>query len=428
VEGRTGQGGGAGRQLRPGRQAHASTTLTEPRHGVSAGWHPYPMAFGDYQLEIYLQGLSGIVPSLPMSFGDLEAKAEAAMSSSLWSYVAGGAGDERTQRANVAAFERWGLMPRMFVGAKERDLSVDLFGLTLPSPVFMAPIGVIGLCAQDGHGDLAAARAAARTGVPMVVSTLTADPLEQVAAEFGDTPGFFQLYTPTDRDLAASLVQRAEAAGYKGIVVTLDTWVPGWRPRDLTTSNFPQLRGKCLSNYTSDPVFRAALPQSPEENPQAAILRWVSVFGNALSWDDLPWLRSLTKLPLLVKGICHPDDARRAIDGGVDGIYCSNHGGRQANGGLAAVDCLPGVVAAAGGVPVLFDSGIRSGADIVKALALGATAVGIGRPYAYGMALGGVDGVVHVLRSLLAEADLIMGIDGYPSLKDLTPDSLRPVS
>jgi lactate 2-monooxygenase len=385
------------------------------------------MAFGDYQLEIYLQGLSGVVPTLPMSFAELEARAQSAMPPSVWSYVVGGAGDERTQNVNRTVFDQWGLMPRMFVGAKDRDLTVDLFGLTLPSPVFMAPIGVMGICAQDGHGDIAAARAAARTGVPMVVSTLTEDPLEDVAAEFGDTPGFFQLYTPTDRDLAASFVQRAEKAGYKGIIVTLDTWVPGWRPRDLSTSNFPQLRGKCLSNYTSDPVFRAGLPAPPEENPQAAILKWVSTFGNSLSWDDLPWLRSLTTLPLLVKGIQHPDDARRAIDGGVDGIYCSNHGGRQANGGIPALDCLPGVVAAAGDVPVLFDSGIRSGADIVKALALGATAVGIGRPYAFGMALGGTDGVVHVLRSLLAEADLIMGIDGYPTLADLTPEALRRV-
>jgi lactate 2-monooxygenase len=385
------------------------------------------MAFGDYQLEIYLQGLSGVVPTLPMSFAELEARAQSAMSPSVWSYVAGGAGDERTQNVNRTAFDRWGLMPRMFVGAKERDVTVDLFGVTLPFPAFMAPIGVMGICAQDGHGDIAAARAAARTGVPMVVSTLTADPLEDVAAEFGDTPGYFQLYTPTDRELAASFVQRAEKAGFKGIIVTLDTWVPGWRPRDLSTSNFPQLRGKCLANYTSDPVFRAGLPAPPEENMQAAILKWVSTFGNSLSWDDLPWLRSLTKLPLLVKGIQHPDDARRAIDGGVDGIYCSNHGGRQANGGIPAIDCLPGVVEAAGDVPVLFDSGIRSGADIVKALALGATAVGIGRPYAFGMALGGTDGVVHVLRSLLAEADLIMGIDGYRTLADLTPEALRRV-
>lgn len=386
------------------------------------------MAFGDYQFEIYLQGLAGVNPSLPMAFADLAARAQAAMSPSVWSYVAGGAGDERTQRANCEAFERWGLIPRMFVGAKDRDLSVELFGMTMPSPVFMAPIGVIGICAQDGHGDLATARAAAATGVPMVVSTLTADPLEDVAAEFGDTPGFFQLYTPSDRELATSLVHRAEAAGYSGIIVTLDTWVPGWRPRDLNTANFPQLRGHCLSSYTSDPVFRAGLPQPAEDDPRAVVLRWVQVFGNPLIWDDLPWLRSLTSLPLIVKGICHPEDARRAKDGGVDGIYCSNHGGRQANGGLPALDCLPAVVDAADGLPVLFDSGIRSGADVIKALALGATAVGIGRPYAYGLALGGADGIVHVLRTLLAEADLIMAVDGYPTLGDLTRDALRRVN
>ena len=316
-------------------------------------------------------------------------------------------------------------MPRMFVGAVRRVLSVELFGMTLPSPLFMAPIGVIGLCGQDGHGDLATAAAAARTGVPMIASTLSVDPMEDVAAQFGDTPGFFQLYTPTDRDLAASLVSRAEAAGFKGVVVTLDTWLTGWRPRDLATSNFPQLRGHCLANYTTDPVFRALLGQDPGADQAATVLRWAGLFGNPLTWDDLPWLRSLTTLPLLVKGICHPDDVRRAIDGGVDGIYCSNHGGRQADGGLTALDCLPGVVDAARGTPVIFDSGIRSGADVIKAVALGATAVGVGRPYAYGLAIGGADGVVHVLRSILAEADLIMAVDGYPTLADLTPDSLR---
>jgi lactate 2-monooxygenase len=289
----------------------------------------------------------------------------------------------------------------------------------------MAPIGVIGLCCQDDHGDLATAAAAARSGVPMIASTLSVDPLEDVAARFGDTPGFFQLYTPTDRELAASLVSRAEAAGYRGIVVTLDTWITGWRPRDLATSNFPQLRGHCLANYFSDPVFRARLGHDPADDPAGAVGLWARLFGNPLTWDDLPWLRSLTTLPLLVKGICHPDDARRAKDGGVDGIYCSTHGGRQADGGLPALDCLPGVVAAADGLPVLFDSGIRSGADIIKALALGATAVAVGRPYAYGLALGGTDGVVHVLRSLLAEADLMMAVDGYPTLADLTPDALR---
>lgn len=384
------------------------------------------MSYGNYQIEIYFQGLAGVLPSLPMTFAELESRAQQALSPSVWSYVAGGAGDELTQDGNAAAFNRWGLIPRMLVGATERDLSVQLWGRRWSAPVFMAPIGVIGLCTPDRHGDLAAARAAAQTGVPMCVSTLTMDPLEDVAAEFGDTPGLFQLYTPTDRDLAESLVHRAESAGYAGIVVTLDTWIPGWRPRDLSTANFPQLRGLCLSNYISDPHFRAKV-DADLADPRNAVPHWVSVFGNSLTWDDLPWLRSLTSLPLILKGICHPEDARRAVAAGVDGIYCSNHGGRQANGGLPAIDCLPDVVAAAGDVPVLFDSGIRSGADVIKALALGASAVGIGRPYAYGAALAGTDGIVHVLRSMLAEADLIMAIDGYPALKDLTPDALRRV-
>lgn len=381
--------------------------------------------FGDYQNEIYFQGLGGVLPDFPMTYADLEAKAQAALPPGIWSYVAGGAGDELTQRANVTAFEKLGLIPRMLRASKTRDLSIELFGMTLPTPIFLAPVGVIGLCAQDGHGDIATAKAAARTGVPMIASTLSVDPLEQVAAEFGDTPGMFQLYTPTDRDLAQSLVRRAEAAGFKAIVVTLDTWVPGWRPRDLSVSNFPQLRGHCLANYFSDPFFRALLPSPPEQDPKTAILTWISLFGNPLTWDDLAWLRSLTDLPLVLKGICHPDDARRAKDAGVDGVYCSNHGGRQANGGIPAIEHLPEVVAAADGLPVLFDSGVRTGADIVKALALGATAVGIGRPYPYGLALGGVDGLVHVVRSLLAEADLLMAVDGYPTIADLGPEAIR---
>ncbi|MGH9747430.1 MAG: alpha-hydroxy-acid oxidizing protein [Candidatus Acidiferrales bacterium] len=381
--------------------------------------------YGEYQDEIYLAGLSGKLPKLPVDFATLEKRAHAAMPPSLVSYVAGGCGDEHTQRANVTAFEHWGIVPRMMNARGARDLTIKLFGMELPSPIFMSPIGVLGLCAQDGHGDLAAARAAARMGVPMVASTLSSDPLELVAKEFGGTPGFFQFYTPNDRELAESFVHRAEAAGFKGIVVTLDTWITGWRPRDLNQSNFPQLRGHCLANYFSDARFRALLQKSPAEDPQAAILRWARVFSNPLTWDDLPWLRSLTKLPLLLKGICHPDDARRAIDGGADGIYCSNHGGRQANGGIAAIDMLPDVVKAAGNTPVLFDSGVRSGSDVVKALAMGATAVGIGRPYVYGMALDGTDGVVHVLRSILAEADLLMAIDGYPTIADLRNVAVR---
>jgi lactate 2-monooxygenase len=384
--------------------------------------------YGDWQLGIYLDGLTGKRPALPMSHAELERRAEAAMSEEMWSYVAGGAGDERTQRANVRAFDGWGLMPRMLTAAAKRDLSVELFGRRFPTPLLLAPVGVIGLCAEDGHGDLACARAAATTGVPMVASTLSQDPMETVAAEFGDTPGWFQLYPPSDRELCESLVRRAEAAGFSAIVITLDTLTLGWRPRDLALASFPQLKGLCLANYTSDPVFRSRLALPPEEDMQAATGQWAMLFGNQrLSWDDLPWLRSLTSLPLLLKGICAPEDARRAVDAGADGLWCSNHGGRQANGGLPALDCLPGVVDAAAAVPVIFDSGVRGGADVVTALALGARAVGIGRPYAYGLALGGQAGIEHVLRCMLAEIDLIMAVDGYPSLAAVNRDALRRV-
>ena len=375
--------------------------------------------YGDYQNEIYGAGLSGVKPRLPVDYALLEARAAAGMPRSVLDYVQGGCGDELTQRRNAQAFDHWGIVPRMMVDCSVRDLSIELFGQTYPSPLFMAPVGVIGICTQDGHGDLAAARAAAATGVPLMASTLSNDPLEAVAGAMGDTPGFFQLYTPRNKALTQSLVSRAEGAGYRAIVVTLDTWVTGWRPRDLNEANFPQLRGHVLMNYFSDPVFQAMLGKPVAEDPAAAVGLWARTFGQVLTWDDMPWLRSLTSLPLVLKGICHPDDARRAVECGADAIYCSNHGGRQANGGIAAIDMLPAVVAAAGETPVLFDSGVRSGTDAVKALALGATAVGVGRPYAYGLALDGTAGAVHVLRSLLAEMDLFMAVNGMPTLADL---------
>lgn len=375
--------------------------------------------FGGMQNEIYNAGLQGILPDYPVDFATLEARAHEALGPMMTNYVAGGCGDEHTQNTNASAFHHWGMIPRMMVDCSERDLSIELFGMTLPTPLFMAPIGLNGEATQDRHGDMAAAKASAMTGVPFCVSTLSNDPMEDVFKQAGDTPAFFQLYTPRNRELAESLIKRAEASGAKAIVVTLDTWLTGWRPRDLNASNFPQLRGKVMQNYFSDPVFRSMLDKTPEEDPKAATFLFAAIFGQVLTFEDIAWFKSVTDLPIVLKGICHPDDASRAIDHGADAIYCSNHGGRQANGGIATIDLLSDVVAASGAVPVLFDSGVRSGTDAVKALALGASAVGVGRPYTYGLALGGAEGAAWVLRSILAEADLLMVVNGYPTLADV---------
>jgi lactate 2-monooxygenase len=375
--------------------------------------------YGDYQSEIYTDGLQGKLPRFPVDYASLERAAVEVLPSWVYSYVAFGAGDGNTQRANVEAFSRYGIVPRMLVGATERDLSVSLFDMQLPTPLFMPPVGVVGVCSQDLHGDIQAAKASAQTGVPMVASTLTQDRMEDVVPHAGETPNLYQLYTPTDRELAASFLHRAEQSGYQAVVVTLDTWITGWQPHDLNTANFPQLRGYCLQNYFTDDVFLARLSKSPQDDPGAAAMEWAKVFGNPLRWEDLDWLRPLTKLPMLLKGIQHPDDVRKARDYGIDGIYCSNHGGRQANGGLPSLEALPAVVKAAEGMPVLFDSGVRSGCDVAKALALGATAVGLGRTYLYALAIGGVDGLVSQLRAVLAELDLLMAVDGYPSIADL---------
>jgi lactate 2-monooxygenase len=375
--------------------------------------------FGAMQNAIYNAGLQGILPTWPVDFATLEKRAHEALGPSLTNYVAGGCGDEHTQDQNAAAFHHWGMVPRMMVDCACRDLSIELFGHTYSTPLFMAPIGLNGEASQDRHGDMAAAQASAMTGVPFCASTLANDPLEDVKAACGDTPAWFQLYTPKNRELATSLIRRAEDAGYSALVVTLDTWVTGWRPRDLNASNFPQLRGKVLQNYFTDPVFRSLLAKPPEDDPAAAIFTWAATFGQVLTWEDMAWFKSVTKLPIVLKGICHPDDARRAVDHGADAVYCSNHGGRQANGGIATIDLLADVVAAAGDTPVLFDSGVRSGTDAVKALAMGARAVGVGRPYTYGLALGGAEGAAWVLRCILAEADLLMAVNGYPTLADV---------
>ena len=378
--------------------------------------------FADFQNQIYLEGLAGIRPELPLTYAGLEAAARESLRPEAYAYIAGSAGSEDTLRENLEAFRRRRLVPRMLRGAAERDHTIDLFGRRLPAPVMLAPIGVQTLAHPDG--ELASARAAAGLGLNFILSTASSHSIEDVAAASADGPRWYQLYWPSEPDLTASFVRRAERAGFEAIVVTLDTFYLAWRPRDLEQAFLPFLRGEGVAVYWSDPVFRAGLEQPPEADVAAAALRWASLYSDpALEWEALVGLRELTKLPILLKGILHPDDASLAARLGMDGVIVSNHGGRQVDGGVAALDALPKVVAAVPpDFPVLFDSGVRSGADIVKALALGARAVLVGRPWMWGLALAGGDGVSHVLRCLLAELDLTMALCGAATRAELSPD------
>jgi lactate 2-monooxygenase len=379
------------------------------------------MTFADFQNEIYLKGLFGEIPALPFDWREMRDAALQIMSEQAIGYVEGSSGTEQTAQANRDAFDHWRLIPRMLRGVPAaRDHSTSILGTDMPAPVMLAPIGVLSIVHPDAEP--AVARAAGRLGVPFVVSTAASTAMEEVAAA-GDGPKWFQLYWPADRELAASFVARAEASGFTAIVVTLDTWQLGWRPRDLKTAYLPFLQSIGIANYLSDPVFTADLDPA---DPNAAVLKFVRVFNNpTLTWSDLAWLRSITSLPIVLKGLQHPDDVRRAVDAGVQGVVCSNHGGRQVDGAIGSLDALPGIVEAAGELTVLFDSGVRCGSDIAKALALGADAVLIGRPYVHGLAVAGAEGVHHVLRCLLADLDLQVGLAGYASVAELTPESLQ---
>ncbi|HEX2191367.1 MAG TPA: lactate 2-monooxygenase [Longimicrobiaceae bacterium] len=411
------------------------------------------------QAGIFVAGVGGRRPAVPTHPARLEEEARRAMSPEGFAYMAGGAGTESTVRANREAFERWRIVPRMLRDVSVRDTSVELFGARLPVPLLLAPIGVLEMA--HPQADLAVARAAAAEGVPMIFSNQASHPMEACARAMGDAPRWFQLYWSRSDDLVASFVRRAEACGCSAIVLTLDTTMLGWRPRDLDLGYLPFLRGMGIAQYTSDPVFRASLAEpldappaeKPAVNPaslaafagmvrrypgaglrerlrtgapRAAVQRFIATYSRpSLTWDDLGFLRDRTRLPILLKGILHPEDARMALERGMDGVVVSNHGGRQVDGAVAALDALPGVVEAVGGrVPVLFDSGVRTGADVFRALALGATAVCLGRPYAYGLALAGADGVREVIRNVAADFDLTLGLAGCASAAGIGRESL----
>lgn len=410
------------------------------------------------QFEVYVGGARGVYPQVPVSFARLEPAARKAMSPEGYAYVAGGAGTEETMRENRAAFERWRIVPRMLRDVSTRDTAVDVLGTRMSSPFALCPIGVLEMAHRDA--DVAVARAAAAEEIPFVFSNQASRPMEETARAMGDAPRWFQLYWSTSNELVASLVSRAESCGCSAIVLTLDTTMLGWRIRDLDLAHLPFLRGKGIAQYTSDPVFVEALQETLREEAtpagritlsaigtllaqagaypgprlanvrsglaRAAVRRFVETYSRpSLSWDDLAFLRERTRLPILLKGILHPADARAAVEHGMDGIVVSNHGGRQVDGAITTMDALPPIVeAVAGRVPVLLDSGVRSGADVFRALALGASAVGLGRPYVWGLAVGGEDGVREVIRNLRADFDLTMGLAGVASVRDIGPENV----
>ena len=400
------------------------------------------------QAEIFLGGATGHRSRVPFGAEQLEQRARSTMTAEAFAYVAGAAGAEETMRANRRAFERVAIVPRMLRDVSARDTTVELFGRRLPAPVLLAPIGVLELAHTEA--DLAAGRAAASLGVPAIFSSQASRPMEEVAAAMGDAPRWFQLYWSTSDELVASFVGRAERCGCDAIVITLDTTLLGWRTRDLELAYLPFLRGLGIAQYTSDPVFREIVAgrgrtassqratiaglrtlrqlhrNVRDVDPRAAVQAFTEIYSRpSLRWDDLLRIRDLTSLPVLLKGILHPDDARRALESGFDGIVVSNHGGRQLDGAVATLDALPPIVEVVGGrMPVLLDSGIRSGADVVKALALGATAVLLGRPYVYGLALAGEAGVREVLLNLLADFDLALGLSGATAIGDLADATL----
>jgi lactate 2-monooxygenase len=395
--------------------------MTEPKEPPAIPTGP------ERELQIYTQGLGGGKPPVPVPLELLEQKAKEILSPRAFDYVAGGAGGEDTMRANREAFYRWRIVPRMLRDVAKRDLTVELFGARLPAPILLGPVGVQEIVHKDA--DLASARAAASLGLPFVLSTMSSWTIEEVAQAAGKvagSPRWFQLYWGRNPELTASMVERAERAGYSALVVTLDTHSLGWRERDLYHAYLPFILGLGVANYFSDPVFRGLLAQPPEQNPMAAIQLWASLFSNpALTWKDLGFLRQHTRVPIILKGILHANDAALALDAGVDAVIVSNHGGRQVDGGIGALDALPAVVREVNGrVPVLFDSGIRRGADVFKALALGARAVLLGRPYLWGLAVAGEEGVRNVLLNLVADLDLTMALSGYTCGRELEASAL----
>ncbi len=380
----------------------------------------------DHQMQIYLKGTQEIKPEFPIAYEELLEKAREVMKPEAFAYIAGGAGGEETMRHNREAFHKWQIIPRMLVDVSQRSIGVELFGKSYPTPLLFAPVGVLSIAHEEA--EVAVARAAKALKIPQILSTVSSKTLEEVAETHGEHPHWFQLYWGGDHDFTRSILTRAEKAGYEAIVVTLDTRMLAWRERDIKLAYLPFLYGEGLSNYFSDSVFRSRVGD-PEENKTQAIMHFARAFSDAsLTWEDLKVIREHTQLPVILKGIQSVEDARKSIEFGADGIVVSNHGGRQVDGAIASLDVLKEIADAVGEkTTILFDSGIRRGADVFKAMALGAQAVLVARPYALALGIGGEAAVKAVMANLVADTDLTLGLVGATSWQEVDENMLRRV-
>ncbi|KAI5919228.1 FMN-dependent dehydrogenase [Camillea tinctor] len=396
-----------------------------------------PPLYTTYQADLYNRGiLERIPPPMTTDPNRLRAQAKRVMRPEAFDYVAGGAGEGATMDANRLAFRQWKIVPRVMKPASPRNLKVELFGEQYDTPILCAPAGAQEVYHADK--EVGTARACAELNVPFIMSTASTSTIQEVADASGSGgPRWFQLYWPADDEITASLLQTAWDAGFRVLVVTLDTARMAWRPHDLDRTFLPFALGQGNIVGYRDPVFRRKFAawsdgDTPEESPMLAARYWLSeIFsGNNRSWEELSLLKRLWPGPVVVKGIQHPEDARLAARHGADGIIVSNHGGRQVDGAIGSLEMLPDVVAAVEGqnIPVLFDSGVRTGADIFKALSLGARAVLVSRPILYGLGIAGRDGVKHILASLLADLDGTMLLAGVQNVKDLGTGNLKKVA
>lgn len=352
----------------------------------------------------------------PFSFEEWEQRAASSMQAGGYGYACSGAGRGETARRNEEAFRKWAIVPRMLSDVSDADMSVTLFGRTYERPFLLAPIGMQKLAHPEG--ELASVRAAASLNIPFILSTVASHSIEEVAHAAPTGSKWFQLYWSNNERVSFSMVERAEKAGYEAIVITVDTVRPGFRDTDIRSGFSPLAKGLGKANYISDPAFMKSLKNSDEVSVAAAIME--NIQSLSLHWKHIAKLKERTKLPILLKGILHPEDARTALEYGVDGLIVSNHGGRQLDGVIAAIDALPSIAATVQKrVPILFDSGIRRGIDAVKALALGADAILIGRPFLYGLAAHGQQGVEKVMEDFIRETEISLSLSGIADLSQI---------